>query len=152
MANGVNKAILIGNLGADPDYGVSQNNRPKCVINIATTEKWKDKQTGQMNEETDWHRVVFFNRHAEICRDYLRKGSKVYVEGKNKTRSWVDNATGQKRYMHEIVGLSMQMLDGQSKQNDGAYEPPVRQNSNGTQTSYSAPPPNYDDLDDDIPF
>ncbi|WP_406828132.1 single-stranded DNA-binding protein [Microbulbifer sp. ARAS458-1] len=111
MARGVNKVILIGNLGGDPETNQLPSGGSVTNCNIATSETWKDKQTGQQQERTEWHRVVFFNRLAEIAGEYLHKGSKVYVEGSLRTRKWQDKNTGQDRYTTEIVVANMQMLD-----------------------------------------
>lgn len=112
MARGVNKVILIGNLGGDPEPNQLPSGGAVANITLATSETWKDKQTGQQQERTEWHRVVFFNRLAEIAAEYLRKGSKVYIEGSLRTRKWQDKNTGQDRYTTEIVAAEMQMLDG----------------------------------------
>ncbi len=116
MARGVNKVILVGNCGSDPEVRYMPNGNAVANISIATTDSWKDKQTGQMQERTEWHRVVFFGRLAEIAGEYLRKGSQVYVEGALRTRKWQDQ-TGQDRYTTEIVvdmNGQMQMLGGRS--------------------------------------
>ncbi len=110
MARGVNKVILVGNLGSDPDTRYMPNGNPVTNFSIATSESWKDKQTGEKQERTEWHRVVIFNRLAEIATEYLRKGSKVYVEGSLKTRKWQDQS-GADKYTTEIVVSEMQMLD-----------------------------------------
>ena len=110
MARGINKVILIGNLGNDPETRYMPSGGAVTNISIATSESWKDKQTGQQQERTEWHRVVFFNRLAEIAGEYLRKGSKVYVEGSLRTRKW-QGQDGQDRYTTEIVAGEMQMLD-----------------------------------------
>lgn len=150
-SRGINKVILVGNLGADPENRTSQTGNAITNISIATSETWKDKSTGQQQERTEWHRVVFFNRLAEIAAEYLRKGSKVYVEGSLRTRKWQDQ-NGQDRYTTEVVGNEMQMLDSRGMGGD--------QHGGGTQ---SAPPPQpqpqptsggsgFDPVDDDIPF
>lgn len=113
MARGVNKVILIGNCGQDPDTKFMPSGGAVTNISLATSETWKDKQTGQPQERTEWHRVVFFNRLAEIAGEYIRKGSKVYIEGSLRTRKWQDQA-GQDRYTTEIVANEMQLLDGRS--------------------------------------
>ena len=125
MARGVNKVILIGNLGNDPEQKSMPNGNAVTNITVATSESWTDKQSGQKQERTEWHRVVFFNRLAEIAGQYLNKGSKVYIEGSLRTRKWQDQ-NGQDRYSTEIVGSEMQMLDsrggmqqGGGQQNDG---------------------------------
>lgn len=110
MARGINKVILIGNLGADPEVRYMPSGGAVATINLATSEGWKDKQTNEMQERTEWHRVVFFDRLAEIVSEYLRKGAKVYVEGRLQTRKWQDK-NGQDRYTTEILGREMQMLD-----------------------------------------
>ncbi|WP_237060472.1 single-stranded DNA-binding protein [Microbulbifer sediminum] len=130
MAKGINKVILIGNLGADPETRYMPSGGAVTNVNLATSETWKDKQTGQQQERTEWHRVVFFNRLAEIAGEYLRKGSKVYIEGSLRTRKWQDKNSGQDRYTTEIVANEMQMLDsrggdqggyGQGMGNQGGY-------------------------------
>ena len=126
MASGVNKAIIVGNLGDAPKTSVLPQGGAVTNFSVATSESWKDKQTGEMNERTEWHRVVMFNRLAEVAGEYLSKGSKVYVEGKLQTRKWKDQA-GQDRYTTEIVGSQMQMLDSkeskpQPQQNNGEFE------------------------------
>lgn len=110
MAKGINKVIIVGNLGQDPEIKYMPSGGAVTNISVATSESWKDKQTGQPQERTEWHRVVFFNRLAEIAGEYLRKGSKVYIEGSLRTRKWQDQS-GQDRYTTEIVANEMQMLD-----------------------------------------
>lgn len=110
MARGINKVILVGNVGTDPDVRYLPNGNPVANISIATSESWKDKQTGEKQERTEWHRVVFFNRLAEIVSEYLKKGSKVYVEGSLRTRKWQDQ-NGTDKYTTEIIASEMQMLD-----------------------------------------
>lgn len=134
MAGGVNKAIIVGNVGDDPKTSVLPQGGAVANFNVATSESWKDKQTGEMKERTEWHKVVMFNRLAEVAGEYLSKGSKVYVEGKIQTRKWKDQS-GQDRYTTEIVGNQMQMLD--SKESKPQVEPP--QNNGGFEH-------------DDIPF
>lgn len=126
MAGGVNKAIIVGNLGDDPKTSVLPQGGAVTNLSIATSESWKDKKTGQMQERTEWHKVVMFNRLAEVAGEYLSKGSKVYVEGKIQTRKWKDQA-GQDRYTTEVVANQMQMLDNkevepQSQQDNGDFE------------------------------
>ena len=116
-SRGINKVILVGNLGNDPEHRMLPSGGAVTNISIATSEAWKDKNTGQQQERTEWHRVVFFNRLAEIAAEYLRKGSKVYVEGSLRTRKWQDQQSGQDRYSTEIVASEMQMLD--SRGGDG---------------------------------
>jgi single-strand DNA-binding protein len=128
MASGVNKAIIVGNLGEDPKTSVLPQGGAVTNFSVATSESWKDKNTGQMQERTEWHKVVMFNRLAEVAGEYLSKGSKVYVEGKIQTRKWKDQA-GQDRYTTEIVGSQMQMLDSkeakpqaQPQQSKGGFD------------------------------
>ncbi|NQZ32364.1 MAG: single-stranded DNA-binding protein [Oceanospirillaceae bacterium] len=119
MARGVNKVILIGNVGGDPEVRYMPNGSAVTTITLATSESWKDKQTGQTQERTEWHRVVFFNRLGEIAGEYLRKGSKVYVEGALRTNKWQDQE-GKDRYRTEIIGNEMQMLD--SRGGEGGFQ------------------------------
>lgn len=115
MAKGINKVILVGNLGKDPEVRYSANGAAIANLTIATSEQWTDKQSGQKQEKTEWHRVVMFNRLGEIAGEYLKKGSQVYIEGKLQTRKWQDN-TGQDRYTTEIVANEMQMLGGRGSE------------------------------------
>ncbi len=118
----VNKVILVGNLGRDPEVRTFPSGDQVANVTIATTDKWRDKNTGENREATEWHRVVFNGRLAEIAGQYLRKGSQVYVEGSIRTRKWMDQQTGQERYATEIRADTMQMLGGRSQQqNDGGY-------------------------------
>lgn len=116
MARGINKVILIGNLGADPEVRYMPQGGAVANLNVATSETWTDKNTNEKKEATEWHRVVIYNRPAEIAGEYLRKGSKVYLEGKLKTRKWTDK-DGVERYTTEIVCEEMQMLDGRGDNN-----------------------------------
>ena len=149
MARGVNKVILVGNLGNDPDVRFTPNGSAVANLSLATSESWKDRNTGQQQERTEWHRVVIFGKLAEIAQQYLRKGSKVYIEGKLQTRKW-QGQDGQDRYTTEVVvdiTGQMQMLDG--RQGDmgapaGGYQQspqqqPAQQPYNQTQQHYSAP-------------
>lgn len=172
MARGINKVILVGNLGNDPEVRYSNNGAAIANISIATSESWKDKNSGEQQERTEWHRVVLFNRLGEIAGEYLRKGSQVYIEGKLQTRKWQDQS-GQDRYTTEIVANEMQMLGGRSggdmassggqapyQAQGSGYSGGANQNRGGgssqpaTGSSNPAPqsntPPN--DFDDDIPF
>ncbi len=115
MARGVNKVILVGNLGNDPDIRYTQNQKQVANLSVATSEQWTDKNTGQKQERVEWHKVVMFDRLAEIAGQYLKKGSKVYIEGKLQTRKW-QNQQGQDQYTTEIVANEMQMLDGSTSQ------------------------------------
>lgn len=156
MARGINKVILVGNLGADPETRYTPSGSAVTNIRLATTESWKDRQSGEQREQTEWHRVVFFDRLAEIAAEYLRKGSQVYIEGKIQTRKWQDQQ-GQDRYTTEIRARDMQMLGGRP----GAGAPAQSGYGGGSQGGYSqgggsqggAPSGGGDPtLDDDIPF
>lgn len=113
-SRGVNKVIIVGNLGKDPDMKYMPNGDAVTNVTVATSESWTDKNTGEAKEQTEWHRVVFFRRLAEVAGEYLKKGSKVYIEGMLKTRKWQDDK-GQDRYTTEIVANNMQMLDSRDK-------------------------------------
>ena len=115
MARGVNKVILVGNLGQKPEIRYTQTNTAVATLSIATSESWKDKDSGEQREKTEWHRVVFFGKLAEIAEQYLDKGSQLYVEGKLQTRIW-DDAKGQTHYATEIIAQNLEMLDGQSRE------------------------------------
>ncbi len=150
MARGVNKVILIGNLGRDPEVRYMPSGNAVANVTVATSEVWKDKNTGERQERTEWHQVVFYNRLAEIVGEYLKKGSKVYIEGSLRTRKWQDKNTGMDRYTTEIIASEMQMLDSRG---GGGFEQPAAQG--GAQASREkepAPAGNFDDFDDDIPF
>jgi len=153
MARGVNKVILIGNLGNDPDIRYTAGGAAVANISLATAESWKDKNSGEQQERTEWHRIVFFGRLAEIVGEYLRKGSQVYVEGRLQTRKWQDKE-GHDRYTTEIVANEMQMLGSKS---GGAanYDSAPKPASNNTPEPQAATSPSSspaDDFDDDIPF
>lgn len=117
----VNKVILVGNLGRDPDVRYSPEGSAICNISIATTSQWNDKASGQKREETEWHRVVMYNRLAEIAGEYLRKGRSIYIEGRLKTRKWQDKDTGADRYATEIIADQMQMLGGRGADDGGGH-------------------------------
>ena len=178
MARGLNKVMLIGNLGQDPEVRYTPSGAAVANVNIATTETWTDRQSGQRQERTEWHRVVFFNKLAEIVQQYLKKGSKIYIEGKLQTRKWQDQ-NGLDRYSTEVVAKDMQMLDGRSgdfqggqNQNAPAQNAPAQGNQNQNAPAQNAPaqnapaqnapaqqpvgnhpaPGNFDDFDDEIPF
>ena len=144
MSKGINKVIIVGNLGNDPEQKAMPNGNAVTNITVATSESWKDKNTGQKQERTEWHRIVFFNRLAEIAGQYLTKGAKVYIEGRLRTRKWQDS-NGNDRYTTEIVASEMQMLDSkqsssqQSSNNAPQQQAPQQQEANT-------------DYDDDIPF
>ncbi len=150
MARGVNKVILIGNLGRDPEVRYMPSGGAVANVTIATTDQWKDKQTGEQKERTEWHNVVFYNRLAEIVGEYLKKGSQVYVEGRLQTRKWQDKE-GRDRYTTEIIANEMQMLGSRSGGSAGFGAAPQQQ---------AAPKPEPaaagggldSDFDDDIPF
>jgi single-strand DNA-binding protein len=160
----VNKVILIGNLGRDPEVRYLPSGDAVANLNLATTEKWKDKN-GEQQEQTEWHRVAFFGRQAEICGEYLKKGSSVYIEGRLQTRKWTDKE-GVERYSTEIRGDRMQMLGGRG--GAGSAEPPGRDfperdpmarepapsgaGPAGGKPAMSKKTGSFDDLDDDIPF
>ena len=180
MARGINKVIIVGNLGNDPETRYMPNGNAVTRVSVATSETWKDRDSGQSNERTEWHRIVFFNRLGEIAGEYLKKGSKIYVEGQLRTNQWEKD--GQKHYTTEIIGREMQMLDsrgegfggsqggGQGSQGGGNYnqssnQPSNNQSSNNQSSnnqssnnapnnnagsSFDSPPP--EDFDDDIPF
>lgn len=147
----LNKAMLIGNLGRDPEVRYSADGNAIANVSIATTEVWKDKQTGEKKEATEWHRVVFFNRLAEIVGEYLKKGSQVYVEGQIRTRKWTDK-DGNEKYTTEIVASEMKILgsrnlSGERPRSDEGATPTT---SKPSATSGSAP--RHDDFHDDVPF
>ena len=157
MARGVNKVILVGNLGKDPETRYMPSGGAVTNITVATSESWKDKQTGQQQERTEWHRVVFFGRLGEIAGEYLRKGSKVYVEGRLQTRKW-QAQDGTDRYSTEIVANDMQMLDGRGEGGGGDFG---GSDGGGGSRPSSAPSRPAEpaggstgggDFDDDIPF
>lgn len=150
MARGINKVILVGNLGNDPDVRYTQDGRAIANVSIATSESWKDKNTGETVDRTEWHRVVFFNRLGEIVAEYLKKGSQIYVEGRLQTRKWQDKE-GNDRYTTEIVANEMQMLGGRSMGGGSSDSAPMNDNA-GSAPSQSAPAPADDSFDDDIPF
>ena len=153
MARGINKVILIGNLGQDPETRYMPSGGAVTNVTVATSESWKDKQSGQQQERTEWHRVVFFNRLAEIAGEYLRKGSKVYIEGSLRTRKWQDKNTGQDRYTTEIIANEMQMLDsrGGTSADFGQQSAPAQALAQGGGEG-RAPAGGFNDFDDDIPF
>lgn len=152
MARGINKVILIGNLGADPETRYTASGAAVTNIRLATSESWRDKQSGEQQERTEWHRVVFFNRLAEIAGEYLRKGRQVYIEGSIRTRKWQDQS-GQDRYTTEVVANEMQMLGG--RDGDSGGSPPAESGfRDSPQKSREKATSVADDgfVDDDIPF
>ena len=164
-ARGVNKVILVGNLGADPEIRYTQNGSAVANLRLATSEQWRDKQTGENQERTEWHRVVMFGRLGEIAGEYLKKGSKVYIEGKLQTRKW-QAQDGSDRYSTEVVANEMQMLDGRNSGGEqgsfGGGQQGGFQGGQGQQQGGGAPQgqpaaaaaggSTFDDMDDDIPF
>ncbi|GIX29827.1 MAG: single-stranded DNA-binding protein [Porticoccaceae bacterium] len=152
MARGVNKVILIGNLGADPETRYTASGSPVTNLRVATTEVWRDRESGEQQERTEWHRVVMFNRLAEVAAQYLRKGSRVYIEGSLRTRKW-QGQDGQDRYTTEIVASDMQMLDsrGESPAGLGGVPEGSRREPPPPKTSQEAGGA-FEDFDDDIPF
>ena len=148
----VNKVIIIGNLGKDPEVRYTDSGEAMCNITVATTERWKDKASGEKKELTEWHRISFFGKLAEIAGQYLKKGSQVYVEGSIRTRKWTDKE-GQERYTTEIRADEMKMLG--SRQGMGAPMPDAGGDSGGDYAPAprkDKPKPSFDDLGDDIPF
>ena len=155
MARGINKAIIVGTLGKDPDVKYTAGGSAVVNVTVATNENWKDKNTGENVEKTEWHRIVVFGKLAEICAQYLKKGSQVYFEGKIQTRKWQDQS-GQDRYTTEIVANEMQMLGGRPDASGGstAFKPQSQaqpQRSAPAQSSQFDEPP-MDEGFDDIPF
>lgn len=151
MARGVNKVILVGNLGADPETKYMPSGSALTNLSVATTESWKDKQTGEKVEKTEWHRVVMFDRLAEIAGEYLKKGSQVYIEGQLQTRKWQDR-DGNDRYTTEIRAREMQMLGGRGGSGGGEYSGGGFQGGGQRPASQSAAPQPEPEFDDDIPF
>ena len=168
MARGINKVIIVGNCGQDPETRYTPSGGAVTNVSIATSEAWKDKSSGQQQERTEWHRVVFFNKLAEIAGEYLKRGSKVYVEGALRTRKWQDKESGQDRYSTEIVANEMQMLDSRGAPS-GEFDAPQQNYGSRPQSAPSqqqpapsrqqsapeAAKPRTDQgfgFDDDIPF
>ena len=155
MARGVNKVILIGNLGGEPEIRHTPNGSSVANVTLATSSSWRDKQSGEMQERTEWHRVIFFNRLAEIVGEYLHKGSKVFVEGSLKTRKWQDK-NGVDRYTTEIIANEMQMLDSRGSAGGGNYTPASQSEkpqSSATENTPAGSGSTVDQFnDDDIPF
>jgi len=164
MARGINKVILVGNLGRDPETRYMPSGGAVTNVSIATSKGWKDKYSGEQKERTEWHRIVFFNKLAEIAGEYLKRGSKVYIEGELRTRDWEKD--GQKHYTTEVVASEMQMLDSRGEMGGGgpsAGGPPAGGSSFGGPAANQGAggsaspaddfgPPPSDDFDDDIPF
>lgn len=159
---GVNKVIIVGRLGNDPEIRTMPNGEAVANISVATSESWTDRNTGERREITEWHRIVFYRRQAEVVGEYLRKGSQIYVEGRLRTRKWQDQ-NGQDRYTTEIQGDVMQMLDSRNANNSGTAGGFAQQDTfGGQQQTYNAPrqqaqkptasEPPMDSFDDEIPF
>lgn len=147
----VNLHIILGNVGKDPEVRYTTSGQAVCELSIATTEKWKDKNTGETKEQTTWHKVTFWGRQAEICGEYVKKGSQIYVEGQPYTEEWTDKE-GIKRYSGKVRGSKLQLLGGKPPQSDR----PQQQSSRPAQTQRpqqqrEAPPPD-DDFESDVPF
>ncbi len=161
MARGINKVILVGNIGGDPEVRYMPNGNAVTTLSLATSETWKDKETGNKQERTEWHRVVCFNRLGEIAGEYVRKGSKIYIEGSLRTRKWQDQQ-GQDKYTTEIVASELQLLDtkGQTapyinSQSMPQYDPQsstARRPQQQSQSPQNVVQEAFDELDDDIPF
>ena len=166
----VNKVILIGNLGRDPEVRYTPNGNAVCNVSVATTRQWKNKDSGEKQEETEWHRVVFYDRLAEIAGEYLKKGRSVYVEGRLKTRKWQDKE-GKDQYTTEVIATEMQMLGGREGMGSGAGEDrggeeggarsygggegaarPAQRPAPAKPAAANKPASGFDDMDDDIPF
>ena len=148
----VNKVILVGNLGRDPEIKVFPSGDQVANVTIATTDKWKDKQTGEPKEHTEWHRLVFNGRLAEIAGQYLRKGSQIYVEGSIRTRKWTDQQSGQDRYSTEIRVDQMQMLGGKGDGQQSPTTAPAHKPASNITAAEVARAGGIEDMDDDIPF
>ena len=146
MSRGVNKVILVGNLGQKPDMKYTQSNTAVANLSLATSESWKDKESGDLKTKTEWHRVVYFGKLAEIAEQYLDKGSKVYVEGKLQTRKWQDQA-GNDRYTTEVLGQELTMLDSRGDSSGSSFE-----NKNSGMSEENVNQDNGDFSEEDIPF
>ena len=158
MARGINKVILVGNLGRDPETRYMPSGGAVTNVSIATSKGWKDRDSGEQKERTEWHRIVFFNKLAEIAGEYLKRGSKVYIEGELRTRDWEKD--GQKHYTTEVVASEMQMLDsrremgggGSSSGGSGGSQGGSQGGGGSSSAGDDFGPPPSDDFDDDIPF
>jgi len=152
MARGINKVIIVGNLGQDPETRYMPSGKAVTNLRVATSESWKDKQTGEQREQTEWHNIVMYDRLAEIAAEYLRKGSQVYLEGKLRTRKWQDKS-GNDRYSTEVVANEMQMLGGRSGGGAGTESRSEPRAATGGERPVPAPATERDEtFDDDIPF
>ena len=155
MARGINKAILIGNLGQDPEVRYAPSGAAVCNMTLATNESWKDKDSGDRHERTEWHRLVFFGRLAEIVHEYLHKGSQIYVEGRIQTRKW-NTQSGEERTTTEIIVSDMQILGSRSNTAEYDSDKPSQSNNppsdKGVEDALGSSPPTDAGIDDDIPF
>ena len=151
MARGVNKVILIGNLGADPEVRYTPDGAPVANFNLATSESWNDRTSGEKQERTEWHRLVVWRKLAEIAGQYLKKGSKIYIEGKLQTRSWEDQS-GQKRYTTEVVVNELQMLDSRGEGGGGGGGGGISRDPGPAAQPEYGPPPGAAAEEDDLPF
>jgi single-strand DNA-binding protein len=151
MARGINKVILVGNLGQDPETRYMPSGKAVTNLRLATTDSWKDKQTGEQREQTEWHSIVMYDRLAEIAAEYLRKGSQVYVEGRLKTRKWQDKE-GRDRYTTEIIAAEMQMLGSRGGGGERAGAEPRSEPRAAAAQERSTQPAAAGEFDDDIPF
>lgn len=147
----VNKVIIVGNLGKDPETRYMPNGEAVSNIAVATTESWKDKQSGEKKEQTEWHRITFYRKLSEVAGKYLKKGSQVYIEGKLQTRKWTDKE-GIERYTTEIIADTMQMLGGRQSSDESQPSKPVSGDDYRAVKSGAKQAPNFSDMDDDIPF
>ena len=147
----VNKVIVVGNLGKDPETRFLPDGKAVCNFSVATTDKWTDKATNEKKEATEWHRISSFGRLAEICGEYLKKGSQVYIEGKLRTRKWQDKE-GQDRYSTEIIADTMQMLGSRSGMGGGEPRETREPSAAGESRPAKKPAGQFQDMDDDIPF
>lgn len=153
MARGVNKAIIVGNVGQDPEVRYMPSGSAVAEVSVATSEQWKDKQSGEKQERTEWHRVTFFGRLAEVVGEYVRKGSQIYIEGSIRTEKWQDKQ-GQDRYTTKIIANEMQMLGGRTGGSTGFQQDAPSQQAPARSAPSAAPAPAgaSADFDDDIPF
>lgn len=147
--SGVNKVILVGRLGSDPELKYTSNSQAIARFSVATSEQWKNKQTGDMQEKTEWHRVVVWGKMAEICGQHLSKGRQVYIEGKLQTRSWEDQASGQKKYSTEVVAQTVQFLGAAGEKSQGAGQSAAPAGGDFAQNFGNEP---SFDSDEEIPF
>ena len=153
MSRGINKVILVGNVGVNPELRHTPNDSAVTQLSIATSESWKDKNTGETQERTEWHKVVLFNRLAEIAAEYVKKGSKIYIEGSLKTRKWTDNA-GVEKYTTEVIASELQLLDSrnQASSSDTTYATSEASKQHTTSAKSSDVQHGFDNIEDDIPF